>query len=61
MFDLRAVAATTLLLPAVATGMYLEALAARQHGLFDQAMLRGGVPLLPYQLRLKWALLRNTY
>ena len=47
--------------PAVAAGMYLDGLEAAGFDLFDQRMLRGGVPQLPYQLRLKWALLRGAY
>ena len=54
-------AARPLFLPAVAAGMYLDALEAAQFNLFDQRLLRGGVPHLTYQLRLKWAALRGRY
>ncbi|KAL4420852.1 hypothetical protein ABPG75_010508 [Micractinium tetrahymenae] len=55
-------AARPLFAPGVAAGMYLAALEKAGFNLFDPAMLRkgGAVPLLAYQLRLKWALLRGT-
>ncbi|KAI7839929.1 hypothetical protein COHA_006323 [Chlorella ohadii] len=47
--------ARPLFLPAVATGMYLEALEAAGFNLFDQRLMQPGaaVPFLTYQLRLK--------
>lgn len=56
-------AARPLFLPAVAAGMYLDALQAANFSLFDQRMLRleAALPPLPYQLRLKWAALRGQY
>lgn len=52
-------AARPLFLPAVATGMYLDALEKAQFNLLDPQLARSAVAPLPYQLRLKWALLRG--
>lgn len=54
-------AARPLFAPAVATGLYLDALEQSGFNLFDQRMLKGAPSPLAYQLRLKWALLRNKY
>ncbi|EFN52015.1 hypothetical protein CHLNCDRAFT_27289 [Chlorella variabilis] len=54
-------AARPLFAPAVAAAMYLQALEQAGFNLFDQRMLRGAFSPLAYQLRLKWALLRNSY
>ena len=53
--------ARLLLMPAVGTGMYLRTLEVKGFNLFDQKMLRGGYSPLAYQLRLKWALLRQRF
>lgn len=55
-------AARPLFAPGVATRMYLAALEKAGFNLFEPTMLRKGsaVPPLTYQLRLKWAQLRNT-
>lgn len=52
-------AARPLFLPAVATGMYLDALERAGFNLLDPGLARAAVAPLPYQLRLKWALLRG--
>ncbi|KAI3430645.1 hypothetical protein D9Q98_005238 [Chlorella vulgaris] len=54
-------AARPLFAPAVATGLYLDALEQAGFNLFDQRMLKGAPSPLAYQLRLKWALLCNKY
>jgi NADH dehydrogenase [ubiquinone] 1 alpha subcomplex assembly factor 6 len=54
-------AARPLFAPAVATGLYLDALEKCGFNLFDQRMLRGAFTPLAYQLHLKWAQLRGKY
>jgi len=54
-------AARPLLLPAVATGLYLDALQRVDFDPFAPALRRGGFSPLWHQLVVKWRLLRGTY
>jgi NADH dehydrogenase [ubiquinone] 1 alpha subcomplex assembly factor 6 len=54
-------AARPLFAPAVATGLYLDALEQCGFNLFDQRILRGAFTPLACQLHLKWAQLRGKY
>jgi NADH dehydrogenase [ubiquinone] 1 alpha subcomplex assembly factor 6 len=54
-------AARPLLLPAVAAGLYLDALQRADFDPFAPALRRGGFSPLWHQLVVKWRLLRGTY
>lgn len=54
--------ARPLMMPAVAAGLYLEALERLDFDVFAPQLQRdGGFSLLWYQLLIKYNLLRNTY
>ena len=53
--------ARPLLLPAVACGLYLDALQRAGFDPFAPALQRGGFSPLWYQLAVKWRLLRGDY
>ena len=54
------VSAAAVLLPAVATGAYLEALEARDFDVFHPELVRGNAPLVT-QARIAWAAYNGRY
>lgn len=54
-------AARPLFLPALAAGMYLDALEKVDFNVFDTNLIQGGFSPLKYTMAVKWNMLRNTY
>ena len=52
--------AAAVLLPAVGTGAYLDALEKRDFDVFDPGLIRGTMPLVT-QARIGWNAYRGTY
>lgn len=53
--------ANSLMLPAVAAGLYLNALAKHDFDLFSPALSGAGYSTLRHQISVKWHLFRNTF
>lgn len=53
--------ANPLMLPTVAAGLYLKALAKQDFDPFSAALVNGGYSPVRHQLTVKWHLFRNTF